>query len=182
MRNTTKLPVVKIKIFPGGHMPEKKTAGAAAYDCYARIDGTGEDQYYDSDRKLHYIPGLNGITTKTPLGFALEMPEGVHAFILARSSIGLTTKLICPIGFGLIDSDYRGEVCMLYKELDPDYDVPSWIQDDAIYHGDRIAQLLFNVPVILQQVAELAPTERGLGGFGSTGRNDAAEIEIEREK
>ena len=71
---------------------------------------------------------------------------------------------------------------MLYKELNPDYDVPSWCQEDAIYHGDRIAQLLFNVPVILQQVAELAPTERGTGGFGSTGRNDVAGIEIEREK
>jgi dUTP pyrophosphatase len=164
------LAVVKIKLLAGGHMPEKKTAGAAAYDCYARIDGTGEDQYYDSDRKLHYIPGLNGCTTKTPLGFALEMPEGVHACILARSSIGLTTNLVCPIGFGLIDSDYRGEVCMLYREINPDYDVPSWCQEDAIYHGDRIAQLLFNVPVILQQVAELVPTERGTGGFGSTGR------------
>ena len=46
----------KIKVMPGGRMPEKKTAGAAAYDCYARIDGKGENQYYDSDRKLHYIP------------------------------------------------------------------------------------------------------------------------------
>lgn len=64
---------------------------------------------------------------------------------------------------------------MLYRELDPDYDVPSWKQDDAIYDGDRIAQLLFNVPVELQQVDELTPTERGNGGFGSTGRTDATE-------
>lgn len=173
---------VKIKVLSGGHMPEKKTKGAAAYDCYARIDGMGENQYFDPHRKLHFIPGINGITTKTPLGFALEMPEGVHAFILARSSIGLTTKLICPIGFGLIDSDYRGEVCMLYKELDPDYDVPSWKQEDAIYHGDRIAQLLFNVPVELVQVDDLTPTERGNGGFGSTGVNDTVESEAEAAK
>ena len=165
---------VKIKVLSGGHMPEKKTKGAAAYDCYARIDGIGENQYFDPHRKLHFIPGINGITTKTPLGFALEMPEGVHAFILARSSIGLTTKLICPIGFGLIDSDYRGEVCMLYKELDPDYDATSWNMDDAIYDGDRIAQLLFNVPVELVQADELSETERGAGGFGSTGVNDEA--------
>ena len=161
---------VKIKVFPGGRMPEKKTAGAAAYDCYARIDGTGEDQYYNAGSKLHYIPGINGVTTKTPLGFALEMPEGVHAFILARSSMGLKTKLVCPNGVGLIDSDYRGEVCMLYREINPDYDGSSWIQEDAIYHGDRIAQLLFNVPVELVQVDELTPTERGENGFGSTGR------------
>ena len=170
----TKLPVVKIKVFPGGHMPVKKTKGAAAYDCYARIDGSGEDQYYDSDRKLHYIPGINGITTRTPLGFAMEMPENVHAFILARSSMGLKTMLVCPNGVGLIDSAYRGEVCMLYRELDPDYDVPSWKQEDAIYHGDRIAQLLFNVPVELKQVDALTETERGAGGFGSTGVNDEA--------
>ena len=180
MRKTTKLPVVKIKVFPGGHMPEKKTKGAAAYDCYARIDGTGDDQYYDSKRKLHYIPGINGCTTKTPLGFALEMPEGIHALILARSSMGVKTMLVCPIGMGLIDSDYRGEVCMLYKELDPDYDVPSWKQEDAIYHGDRIAQLLFNVPVELVQVDELTPTERGDGGFGSTGRTDFPETAAEQ--
>ncbi|WP_289050433.1 dUTP diphosphatase [uncultured Acidaminococcus sp.] len=166
----TKLPVVKIKVFPGGHMPEKKTKGAAAYDCYARIDGSGDDQYYDEERKTYFIPGINGCTTKTPLGFALEMPPSVHAFILARSSIGVRTNLICPIGMGLIDSDYRGEVSMLYKEITPDYDVTSWIQEDAIYHGDRIAQLLFNVPVKLVQVDELTPTERGEDGFGSTGR------------
>lgn len=160
---------VKIKVMPGGRMPKKKTAGAAAYDCYARIDGKGEDQYYDSDRKLHYIPGINGCTTKTPLGFALEMPEGVYAFILARSSMGLKTMLVCPIGMGLIDSDYRGEVCMLYREINPDYDCASWIQDDAIYDGDRIAQLLFNVPVELVQTDELSETDRGTGGFGSTG-------------
>jgi len=97
------------------------------------------------------------------------MPEGVYAFILARSSMGLKTMLVCPIGMGLIDGDYRGEVCMLYREINPDYDVPSWIQDDAIYDGDRIAQLLFNVPVELVQVDELSETDRGTGGFGSTG-------------
>lgn len=174
-----KLPVVKIKVFPGGHMPEKKTKGAAAYDCYARIDGKGEDQWYDPHRKLHYIPGINGVTTKTPLGFALEMPEGIHAFILARSSMWVKTMLVCPNGVGLIDSDYRGEVCMLYREINPDYDVPSWIQEDAICDGDRIAQLLFNVPVELVQVDELSETDRGNGGFGSTGRTDTQDAKGE---
>ncbi len=166
---------VKIKVMDGGHMPEKKTFGAAAYDCYARIDGTGEYQYYDPDRKLYYIPGINGVTTKTPLGFALEMPEGVHAGILARSSIGWKTNLICPIGMGLIDSDYRGEVCMLYKEIAPELDTMDWNYKDSIFNGDRVAQLLFNVPVELVRVDELSETERGTGGFGSTGLNDVAE-------
>ncbi len=66
---------------------------------------------------------------------------------------------------------------MLYREIDLDYDMSSWNMDDAIYNGDRIAQLLFNVPVELQQVDELTPTERGNGGFGSTGRTDKPNAE-----
>lgn len=58
---------------------------------------------------------------------------------------------------------------------DLDHDPFSWSMDDAIYDGDRIAQLLFNVPVELVQVDELTPTERGNGGFGSTGRTDLPE-------
>ena len=88
--------------------------------------------------------------------------------VMARSSMGLKTQLICPIGVGLIDSDYRGEVAMLYEGYDPDKDKGSAM--DRIYDGDRIAQLLFNVPVELVQVDELTPTERGNGGFGSTGK------------
>ena len=94
MRNTTKLPVVKIKIFPGGHMPEKKTQGAAAYDCYARVDYC-----------RWIFPGEKGI--KVPLGFAIELPEGYHAEILLRSSMGIKTGLRVSNGTGLIDSDYR---------------------------------------------------------------------------
>ncbi len=161
--------IVKVKVLSGGRMPEKKTAGAAAFDCYARIDGRGENQYYDHEKKMHYIPGINGTTTKTPLGFSLEMPIGVYAMVLPRSSMGVRTNLICPIGAGIIDSDFRAEISMLYKEINVDYDKSSWIQDDAIYDGDRIAQMLFNVPVELAQADELTDTERGEGGFGSTG-------------
>ena len=76
---------------------------------------------------------------------------------------------------GLIDSDYRGEVCMLYKEIAPELDTMDWNYKDSIFNGDRVAQLLFNVPVELVRVDELSETERGTGGFGSTGLNDVAE-------
>ncbi len=85
------------------------------------------------------------------------MPENVHAFILARSSMGVKTKLVIPNGVGLIDSDYRGEVCMLYRELDPALEAINWNMNDAIYDGDRIAQLLFNVPVELVQFERQNP-------------------------
>lgn len=166
-------PVVKIKLFPGGRMPEKKTAGAAAYDCYARVCDGMQDEwvFLDEGKNKYYLYTTNGRTGKYPLGFALEMPPGVHAFVMARSSMGLKTQLICPIGVGLIDSDYRGEVAMLYEGYDPDKDKGSAMDEvNRIYDGDRIAQLLFNVPVELVQVDELTPTERGNGGFGSTGK------------
>lgn len=166
-------PVVKIKLFPGGHMPEKKTKGAAAYDCYARVCDGMQDEwvFFDERKNKYYLCTINGRTGRYPLGFALEMPPGVHAFVMARSGMGLKTHLICPIGVGLIDSDYRGEVAMLYEGYDPDKDKGSAMDEvNRIYDGDRIAQLLFNVPVELIQVDELTPTERGKGGFGSTGK------------
>ena len=165
--------VVKIKVLPGGRMPEKKTKGAAAYDCYARVCDGMQDEwvFFDEGKNTYYLCTVNGRTGKYPLGFALEMPPGVHAFVMARSSMGLKTQLICPIGVGLIDSDYRGEVAMLYEGYDPDKDKGSAMNEvNRIYDGDRIAQLLFNVPVELVQVDELTPTERGNGGFGSTGK------------
>lgn len=162
---------VKIKIFPGGQMPEKKTKGAAAYDCYARLDENGEDMWYsETEERWFHVP-VNGYTSKIPLGFALEMPPGVAAFIVPRSSLGMKTGLLMPNSIGVVDSDYRGEVCALLREINPDYDKGSSIHDDSIMDGDRLVQMFFNVPdVELVQVDELSETERGEGGFGSTGR------------
>lgn len=165
-----KLPVVKIKVLPGGRLPEKKTAGAAAFDCYARVNQNLEDMWYSKTKKKWFLVPVNGYTSKIPLGFALEMPPGVAAFIVPRSSLGIKTGLYMPNSMGVIDSDYRGEVCALLREINPDYDKGSSIHDDSIMDGDRIVQMFFNVPdVQLVQVDELSETERGKGGFGSTG-------------
>ena len=144
---------VKICLVEGGKMPEKKTFGAAAYDCYAR------GKHYLTD-------GDCGIVV--PLGFKMEIPEGYHADVRMRSGLGVKTGLRASLGVGTIDSDYRGEVGMVFdrihtRALGKNYDI--------INDGDRIAQLLIykdgDGPLI--EVDKLSDTERGKSGFGSTG-------------
>ena len=156
---TERKPVVYIKPMHGGKIPEKKSPGAAAWDCYARMDTLV----------------FNGKTYKIPLGFALAMPEGVFATIIPRSSMGLKTDLIMANGQGLIDSDYRGEVCAIYRAINLERDFRSYLPDSDIHIGDRIAQIYFNEPVNLVVVYDEFPdevrdTERGESGFGSTGK------------
>lgn len=146
---------VKIKLLPGGKMPTKGSAGAAAFDCYASEDIDVED-----------FPRLIG------LGFALELPPGYHAKIFPRSSTGLKTGLRQPNSCGIIDSDYRGEVKAMYEsKLNASYEGGCGCTVQHIKAGDRIAQMLIerNVDVEFVVVDELSETDRGAGGFGSTG-------------
>lgn len=146
---------VKIKLLPGGKMPTKGSAGAAAFDCYASEDIDIED-----------FPRLIG------LGFALELPPGYHAKIFPRSSTGLKTGLRQPNSCGIIDSDYRGEVKAMYEsKLNASYEGGCGCTVQHIKAGDRIAQMLIerNVDVEFVVVDELSETDRGAGGFGSTG-------------
>lgn len=146
---------VKIKLLPGGKMPTKGSAGAAAFDCYAREDIDVED-----------FPRLIG------LGFTLELPPGYHAKIFPRSSTGLKTNLRQPNSCGIIDSDYRGEVKAMYEsKLNASYEGGCGCTVQHIKAGDRIAQMLIerNVDVEFVVVDELSETDRGAGGFGSTG-------------
>ncbi len=152
------LPIVYIKPVHGGQIPEKKTEGAAAWDCYARES----------------VDFYNGETHLVPLGFSLAMPEGVCAFLLPRISMGLKTDLIMANSHGLIDSDYRGEVCAIYRAINLEWDFHSYLLYSDIHRGDRIAQIYFNEPIELVVVDEfpdeVKDTERGEGGFGSTGK------------
>ena len=155
---------VKIKLLPGGRMPEKKTAGAAAWDCFAREDVVVGDE-----------PVLIG------LGFALEIPEGYHAKIVPRSSIGLKSTLRQPNCVGIIDADYRGEVKAMYESkisnIKTYYNNGEMLKTEIlptrryIKAGERIAQMLIerNEDAELIPVNELSETARGDGGFGSTG-------------
>ena len=99
-----------------------------------------------------------------PTGLAIAIPEGDAGFVLPRSGRALKQGLSFPNTPGLIDSHYRGELKVVAINLDP----PNPI---LINKGDRIAQLVIQeVPVVnLVEVKELDETDRGSGGFGSSG-------------
>ena len=139
---------IKIKLLEGGKMPTKKTDGAAAYDCFAR------------SVKLNQ----SGDRFTCKLGFAIELPQGYCAKIIARSSI-VNTDLMLSNNIGLIDSDYRGEITAVFDNM--------WRIGNKFYQiGDRVCQMLIEKvePTTLVEVEELSDTERGNGGYGSTGR------------
>lgn len=100
---------------------------------------------------------------KIPLGIAVEIPKGYMGLLVPRSRIS-KTPLRCANSVGIIDADYRGELSIAYENIS--------CSDYTIFRGDRIAQLII-VPIAVVDVEEvnsLSETERGIGGYGSTGR------------
>jgi len=95
-------------------------------------------------------------------GLAFEIPEGFVGLVFPRSSISKTGHILAN-AVGVIDSGYRGEVCLRFKTIpeSQEYEV-----------GDKIGQLIvMPYPTIeLEEVEELSNTDRGEGGFGSTGK------------
>ena len=131
--------------------PFYATPGSAAMDLCACVDAPVEI----APRALVSIP--------TGIAIALPSPEYV-ALVFARSGLGIKHGVALSNGVGVIDSDYRGEIRVGLTNLS---DVPYTVQP-----GDRIAQLMVT-PVVrpaLVQVEELDETQRGTGGFGSTGK------------
>ena len=101
-----------------------------------------------------------------PTGVAVAIPEGHAGLVLPRSGLATRHGLTLANAPGLIDAGYRGEVIVAVVNLDPEEPV-------VIEPGDRIAQLVVvEVPDLEPAwVDELPPSERGAGGFGSTGRS-----------
>ena len=99
-----------------------------------------------------------------PTGLAIAIPEGYAGFVQPRSGLALRQGLSFPNTPGLIDSHYRGELKVVAINLDSHNPM-------RIKRGDRIAQLVIQeVPVVnLVEVKELDETDRGSGGFGSSG-------------
>ena len=130
-------------------LPERKTPGSAGYDLCACIAGD-----------FTIEPGELVIL---PTGLAAEIPEGCAGMIFTRSGLGVKHGIAVSNGVGVIDSDYRGEIHVgLRNNSQIAYTVSP---------GERIAQLIV-MPVCLPEVVEveeLSETERGAGGFGSTG-------------
>lgn len=105
-----------------------------------------------------------GQTALVPTGFALELPDGIEAQLRPRSGLALKHGLTMLNSPATIDPDYRGEVGVILTNLGH--------EPFLVRRGERIAQIVFarfeRVEVV--EVEELSASERGHGGFGSTGR------------
>lgn len=99
-----------------------------------------------------------------PCGIALAIPRGYAGFVLPRSGLAIKHGVSLVNAPGLIDSDYRGELCAVLVNLDAH-------EPFVVKRGDRIAQLvIMPVPAVEFAASEKLPdTERGAGGFGSSG-------------
>ena len=143
---------VKILLSRGMEMPAYATDGSAAVDLRAAIDeGT----------TVVIEPGERALI---PTGLAIS-PESknVVAIVAARSGLAIKKGICLSNSIGVIDSDYRGEICVgLFNTSKEPF---------TVCRGDRSAQMMF-MPVYqakLLEVASLDETARGAGGFGSTG-------------
>ena len=145
-----KMKVPFIKLHPNAVMPTYGSASAAGADLYAL-----------SEEEI-LIPA--GKTVFVSTGIAMEIPEGFVGLVFARSSMGAKRNLAPANKVGVIDSDYRGEIrVVLHNHGDT---------DQVVLPGERIAQLVM-VPYLTAEFEEctsLSDTQRGEGGFGSTGR------------
>lgn len=139
----------------------KKLREKAVIPTYGSAEAAGADLYACLDAPVMIAPGE---TVFIPTGIAMEVPQGCAGLVFARSSLGAKRGLAPANKVGVIDSDYRGE---FFVALHNHGKLPQ-----EIAHGERIAQLLI-VPVFTPgfvEVDELSDTQRGSGGFGSTGK------------
>ena len=147
--------VIKIKkLFEDAKLPIHGSAAAAGYDAFAYINESSNPIYINPHE-----------TEKINTGIAVEVPEGYFMAIFARSGLATKEGLRPANCVGVVDSDYRGPVIVaLHNDSD---------EIRCVKKGDRIAQLVV-LPFIewdMQEVKELNDTDRGSGGFGSTGKN-----------
>jgi dUTP pyrophosphatase len=149
--NSPVVGVVRLSHSNGLDLPAYETAGAAGMDLRAAVP---------EDRPLLILPGKRALV---PTGLILEIPEGYEGQVRPRSGLAFKHGMTCLNTPGTIDSDYRGEVKVLLVNLGD--------EDFYVTRGMRIAQIVF-APVTHVSVEERSlagSTERGAGGFGSTG-------------
>jgi dUTP pyrophosphatase len=130
-------------------LPSRSHAGDAGLDLH-------------SAQKAHIGPGERW---QIATGLAVEIPEGHAGLVLPRSGNALRYGISLVNAPGLIDAGYRGEIGVLLQNNDP-------AEIFRVEPGDRIAQLVVVPFVVLEPVvaSSLAESERGAGGFGSSGR------------
>lgn len=136
---------LECQVQPGAQLPKRAHATDAGADLFAYESC----EIYPGEQKL------------VDTGIAIKIPEGYGGFIFNRSSQG-KKGISIPHSVGVIDSDYRGNLKVLLKNISDD--------PHKIEVGDRIAQLVI-MPVLLVEFKDIwNDTQRGTGGFGSTGQ------------
>ena len=132
-----------------------------ALPSYATDGASGLDVRACVREPLVLAPGERAAV---PTGLSVEIPSGHELQVRPRSGLALRQGVTCLNSPGTIDADYRGEIRVLLVNLGQE---PARIE-----RGDRIAQLVLApvVRAVVEEVGELGSTERGAGGFGSTGR------------
>ncbi|MDK2975662.1 MAG: dUTP pyrophosphatase [Candidatus Marinimicrobia bacterium] len=140
---------VKIKrLSPHASLPSRQHSYDAGYDVTA-VEET-------------LIPAGKWALVKT--GIAVELPGDMEIQVRSRSGLALKYGIFCLNAPGTVDAGYRNEIGVI---------LANFSQEDFLVHrGDRIAQLIFQTPKHpeLVEVNDLSDSDRGLGGFGSTGR------------
>jgi dUTP pyrophosphatase len=142
--------VIRVLIEAGASMPEYASGGAAGADLRAHLA-----------EPLVLAPGARAAV---PTGLRIELPAGYEAQVRPRSGLALRQGVTCLNSPGTVDSDYRGEVKVILINLGA--------ESAEIKDGDRIAQLVVAPAprAVFERVDAIGETDRGPGGFGSTGR------------
>lgn len=147
---------LKIALKPHAKVPERSSAGAAAYDFFANLPEAPQRVEVSFGRPV-----------KIPLGIHMEIPTGYVMLLTGRSGMGAKNQVRLANCVGVIDSDYRGEVLAVLSS-DDESGTSYFVQ-----HGSKVAQGVIvraeDVRFIPVGLNDLSSTERGEGGFGSTG-------------
>ena len=145
-----KVKVELLQLDPELPLPAYARLGDAGADLFARTEGT-------------ISPG--GGRALVPTGVAVAIPEGYAGFVQPRSGLALRHGVTVLNAPGLIDSGYRDELRVLLVNTDP-------VDPYQVRRGDRVAQLVVKAVAQVEfvPVGELSASERGLGGFGHSGR------------
>ena len=133
----------------------------AKLPTYGSQEAAGADLYACLENPVCIEPGT---TAFIPTGLAMEVPAGCAGLVYARSGLACKKGLAPANKVGVIDSDYRGEVTVALHN--------HGTEPQTVVSGDRIAQLVIT-PVFtpgFTEVSDLTDTDRGQGGFGSTGK------------
>lgn len=147
LEKTVPIPMqISCLVSPGAKLPQRQHAYDAGADLFAFTDAKIE--IYPGDQKL------------VDTGIAVKIPAGFVGLVYNRSSQG-KKGITIPHSVGVIDSEYRGNIKVLLKNTGED---PYFIEN-----GDRIAQLVIQKVELVQFTDIWNDTQRGTGGFGSTG-------------